>query len=159
MRLYVARHGPAEDISKSGKDFDRPLTPAGRDRVRHVAKALGRRGEEPRVIFTSPLVRALQTAEVIAAELGVSQVETTRDLAPAGDATSFFRVLVAQKTKRAMVVGHQPDLSILIETVTEDRFPYDMTKAMVVGLRVEEGKPARLRFVLDPKTLELHAHE
>jgi phosphohistidine phosphatase SixA len=104
-------------------------------------------------------VRALQTAEVIAAELGIAHVETTRDLAPAGDASTLLRSLVAQKRKRAMVVGHQPDLTILVETLTEDRFPYDMTKAMVVGLRAEEGEAAKLRFVLDPKTLEFHRHE
>ena len=158
MKLYVVRHGPAEDTASSGKDFDRALTPSGRDRVRDVAKALGRAGEEPRVILSSPLVRALQTAEVIAAELGVAQVETTRDLAPGGDAVALLRSLVVQKRKRAMVVGHQPDLTVLVESVTGDRFPYDMTKSMVVGLREADGKTV-LRFVLDPKTLEFHRHE
>jgi phosphohistidine phosphatase len=159
VKIYVVRHGPAEDTATSGKDFDRALTPSGRERVREVARALGKIGEEPKVILSSPLVRALQTAEVIAAELAIAQVETTRDLAPAGDAAALFRSLVMQKRKRAMIVGHQPDLTILVETVTEERFPYDMTKAMVVGLRAEEGERATLRFVLDPKTLELHKHE
>lgn len=159
VKIYVVRHGPAEDTATSGKDFDRVLTPSGRERVRDVAGVLGKSDEAPKVILASPLVRALQTAEVIAAELAITQVETTRDLAPAGDSASLFRSLVMQKRKRAMLVGHQPDLTILVETVTEERFPYDMTKGMVVGLRAEEGGRAKLRFVLDPKTLELHKHE
>lgn len=158
MKLYVVRHGPAEDTATSGKDFDRALTPSGRERVRDVAKALGRAGEAPKVILSSPLVRALQTAEVIAAELGIALVETTRDLAPGGDAVALLRSLVAQKRKRAMVVGHQPDLTILVEEMTGGRFPYDMTKSMVAGLRADEGS-TQLRFVLDPKTLEFHRHE
>lgn len=159
MKLYVVRHGPAEETATSGKDFDRALTASGRERVREVAKALGREGEAPKVILSSPLVRALQTAEVIAAELDIAHVETTRDLAPAGDGVVLLRSLVAQKRKRAMVVGHQPDLTILIETLTAERFPYDMSKAMVVGLRAEEGERVTLRFVLDPKTLEFHRYE
>jgi phosphohistidine phosphatase len=158
VKVYVVRHGPAEDTATSGKDFDRALTPSGRDRVRDVAKALGRAGEAPKVILSSPLVRALQTSEVIAAELGIAQVETTRDLAPGGDAVALLRSLIAQKRKRAMVVGHQPDLTILVESLTGDRFAYDMTKSMVVGLRADEGG-TKLRFVLDPKTLEFHRHE
>jgi len=159
VKLYVVRHGPAEETAKSGKDFDRALTTSGRERVRAVAKALGRAGEAPKVILSSPLVRSLQTAELIAAELGVEHVETTRDLAPAGDAEALLRSFVLQKRKRAMVVGHQPDLTILVETMTGERFPYDMTKAMVVGLRAEESGRVKLRFVLDPKTLEFHYHD
>jgi phosphohistidine phosphatase len=156
VKLYVVRHGPAEDTAASGKDFDRALTPSGRERVRDVAKALGRADEAPKMIFSSPLVRALQTAEVIAAELGIANVETTRDLAPGGDAEALLRSLVAQKRKRAMVVGHQPDLTIVIEALIETRFAFDMTKSMVVGLGVEQGSAAKIRFVLDPKTLEFH---
>lgn len=157
--MYVVRHGPAEDVAPSGKDFDRALTPSGRERVRDVARKLGAEGEEPRVILTSPLVRALQTAEVIAAELDVPQVETTRDLAPGGDGVRLFRALVAEKRKRVMLVGHQPDLSLLIEDVMGTSFRHDMLKGMVVGLRAEEGANATLRFVLDPKTLEMQRQE
>lgn len=60
------RHGPAEDHAASGRDFDRALTASGRERVRDVARALVEGGEAPLVILTSPLVRALQTAEIVA---------------------------------------------------------------------------------------------
>lgn len=126
--------------------------------MREVARKLKAEGEEPRVILSSPLVRALQTAEIIAAEMGV-QVETTRALAPGGDGAALFETLVTGQRKRAMLVGHQPDLTILIEDVTRASFPHDMLKAMVVGLRAEEGSAAKLRFVLNPKTLEVERHE
>lgn len=154
MRIYVVRHGPAEDNAPSGKDFDRALTAPGRERVRDVARALAKQDEVPRVILTSPLVRALQTAEVIAAELGVTSVETSRDMAPGGDALTLVRGLIARQRKRTMLVGHQPDLTLLIEALTEERFPHDMLKGMVVGLVAQDGAIST-RFVLDPKSLQL----
>jgi phosphohistidine phosphatase len=156
MKIYIMRHGPAEDVSATGRDADRALTPAGRDRVREVAHLLAREDEAPNVIFTSPLVRALQTAEIVAAvtklEARGGTVETTRDIAPGGDASSFVRHLVETKKKRAMLVGHEPDLSELVHKLTKRQI--EMLKAMVVGVSAEDSG-MRLRFVLNPKSLEL----
>jgi phosphohistidine phosphatase len=151
MKLYVMRHGPAEDFAPSGRDADRALTPSGRDRVREVAKLLIKSDEAPRVIISSPLVRALQTAEIVAAEVGVDRVETTRELAPGGDAYGFARALMSGDRKRPMIVGHEPDLSSLVATFIGG-FSQDMLKAMVVGLHARDGATT-LRFVLDPKAL------
>jgi len=154
MKIYVMRHGPAEDFAPSGSDADRALTAPGRDRVRAVAKLLAAEDEAPRVILSSPLVRALQTAEIVAAECGIDRVETTRDLAPGGDASAFVAALVRDRRKRAMIVGHEPDLSELVATLCGS-FSRDMLKAMVVGLHVRAGETTRLRFVLDPKDLRV----
>ncbi len=153
MKLYVMRHGPAEDFAASGLDGDRSLTPGGRDRVRLVAKLLKDSEEAPRVIISSPLVRALQTAEIVASETGVTHVETSRDLSPGGNAHAFVMALARDDKKRAMVVGHEPDLSTLISSLLPSGFGHDMLKAMVVGLSVR-GE-VRLRFVLDPKALHI----
>jgi phosphohistidine phosphatase len=154
MKIYVMRHGPAEDFAASGSDADRALTPAGRDRVRAVAKLLAAQEEAPRIIVSSPLVRALQTAEIVAAETAVDHVETTRDLAPGGDTSGYVASLVRDHRKRAMIVGHEPDLSALVVTLCGS-FAHDMLKAMVVGLHVRAGEATRMRFVLDPKELRI----
>ena len=60
------RHGPAEDVAASGRDFDRALTGAGRARVVRVAEVLKREGEIPSTVWTSPLARARATAEIVA---------------------------------------------------------------------------------------------
>ena len=151
------RHGPAEDRADSGVDADRALTAGGRERVRAAARLLADEGEKPLRIVTSHLVRAVQTAEIVAlvTKLGQGTVETRRELAPGGGALELVRHLVAQGAKRVMVVGHEPDLSELVTSLAGsfDR-PFD--KAMVVGVRVPspggDGK-VRLRFVLEPKTL------
>ena len=156
MKLYVMRHGPAEDTAASGRDGDRALTTSGRERVRSVAKRLVEVGEAPRVIISSPLVRALQTAEIVAAELGIDKVETGHELAPGGDAAVLARALLASDRKRPMVVGHEPDLSALVATLLAGSFHHEMLKAMVVGLQLKPGE-GKLRFILDPKTLRLEA--
>jgi phosphohistidine phosphatase len=154
MKLYVMRHGSAEDVSTSGRDRDRALTTSGRDRVRDVAKLLREKDEAPRVIVSSPLVRALQTAEIVAAELGVEHVDTAHELAPGGDCTVLAKSLLERK--RVMLVGHEPDLSTLIMTLLDGPFAREMLKSMVVGLHMRAAKTT-LRFVLDPKTLRIES--
>ncbi len=150
------RHGPAEDKSASGQDEDRALTPSGRDRVRSAAHALVDEDEAPLLIASSPLVRALQTAEIVAAATKLSakrgSVEIRRELAPGGDEVELVRSLLRDDKKRCLIVGHEPDLSGLIMDLVGEPVPVPMDKAMVVGLSVKPGG-ASLRFVLDPRAL------
>jgi phosphohistidine phosphatase len=160
MKLYVMRHGPAEENAASGADGDRALTASGRERVRLVAKALLDLEEAPLHVITSPLVRAVQTAEIVAlvTKLGDSDgtVEVRREVAPAGDGASLVAKLSEASTKRVMLVGHEPDLSALVASLSGE-FDRPFEKAMIVGLQVPSGGGAktRLRFVLEPKTLKL----
>jgi phosphohistidine phosphatase len=154
MKLYVMRHGPAEDTAESGRDFDRALTSSGRDRVRSVAKALVAEEEAPASILTSPLLRAVQTAEIVAHCIKHEpQVETRFELAPGGPQAHLVRQMHADGRKRVMVVGHEPDLSGLVGELLGARMSVPMQKAMVVGLRLDDQGRVKLRFVLDPKTL------
>jgi len=93
VKLYVLRHGPAEEQAASGFDGDRALSAPGRERVRAVAKVLTEEGEEPAEVVTSPLVRAVQTAEIVAVVTKLSDrggtVTVMRDLAPGGDAVAL----------------------------------------------------------------------
>ena len=152
------RHGPAEDQAASGRDEDRALTPSGRERVRSVAKTLLLLEEAPLWVVSSPLVRALQTAEIVAAATKLADrdgsVETRRDMAPGGDAAGLAKGLLAAEKKRCLVVGHEPDLSELIAALVGEPLMVPMDKAMVVGLTLKPGSAA-LRFVLDPRALAL----
>jgi phosphohistidine phosphatase len=164
MKLYLMRHGPAEESAASGLDADRALTSSGRERVRAVAKALAGNGEEPLHVATSPLVRAVQTAEIVAMvtklEDRAGTLEVRREAAPGGMCLPFVRSLAAAGTKRAMLVGHEPDLSVLVASLL-GTFDLPFEKAMVVALQLDahapdDADPTRLRFVLDPKALIFH---
>jgi phosphohistidine phosphatase len=184
VKLYVMRHGPAEDSSPTGRDGDRALTTDGRERTRAVARALLAEEEAPLTIISSPLVRAVQTAEIVAAVTDLEKrvhetkdaggapgaVEIRREMAPGGDAFGLVLDLVRSGRKRAMVVGHEPDLTMLVSRIVQRHPPQGMLKSMVVGVKIEplpkdgakeaNGGPqtgsrleAALRFILDPKTL------
>lgn len=162
MKLYIMRHGPAEDDAASGRDFDRALTASGRDRVMSVARALVEGDEAPLSIVSSPLVRALQTAEIVAAVTKLADrgglVETRREIAPGGDAVRLVDELRAAKRRRVMLVGHEPDLSGLVFRLVGAPLPLGMLKAMVVGVSVTDDG-VRGRFVLDPKSLAWQRQE
>jgi phosphohistidine phosphatase len=118
--------------------------------VRDVARALAEADEAPHVIISSPLVRALQTAEIVASIVKLDAVETAGDMAPGGDGAALVKRLVEGKRKRAMIVGHEPDLSELVHHLTNCQV--EMGKAMVVGIAAR-GDEMTLRFILHPKTL------
>jgi phosphohistidine phosphatase len=159
LKLYVMRHGPAQDAAESGADGDRALSASGRERVKNVAKTLLDAREAPQSIFTSPLVRAAQTAEIVAiiTNLGdrAGTVEVRREVAPGGSAVGLVRSLALERKRRVMLVGHEPDLSALVSTLLGETMG-SIEKAMVIGLHVpSKGGAGRLRFVLEPKTLRV----
>ena len=161
MKLYVMRHGPAEDHARSGRDFDRKLTPSGRARTEQVARELARREEQPKRIVSSPLARTLETAEVVISALRLDlPLEPREELAPGGDALALVRELAAEGARRVMLVGHEPDVSRLTSNLLPD-WSHGFDKAMVVALKVDrealsgdsKDDVTELRFVIEPKRL------
>lgn len=148
------RHGPAEDESASGRDFDRALTHAGRERTRRVARELARNDEGPRHIMTSPLVRAVETATIVREALDLDEpLIVRRELAPGGGATQLVREVVEGNTGRVMLVGHEPSISALAALLL-GQWDEGFDKSMVVGVRLDRASSkAELRFVLEPKQL------
>ncbi len=161
LKLYVMRHGPAEDHADSGMDSDRALTTSGRERVRNVAKFLLELDESPVLIITSPLVRAVQTAEIVAVATRLNDregsVQVRRELSPgSGGGGALVAGLATRAAKRVMLVGHEPDLAELVSTLVPKGVERSFEKAMVIGLHIDEhGDASRVRFVLDPRALKL----
>jgi len=116
MRFYVVRHGIAEVTSASGLDKDRRLTPEGREKMRSAARGLRRLGVDVDVMLTSPLPRARETAEVVAADLpSVPPPQLLSALAAGNGPVELLRQLrVRGDVAGLMVVGHEPTLSGLI---------------------------------------------
>lgn len=116
MRYYFVRHGIAVDWAAS--DSARSLTKRGRQRVHASAKVMKTLGIKPAFIYASPRLRARQTAEIIAAELGLEttladEVNFGFDLA---DVQALSQDLPADG--EVMFVGHNPDMSRLVYQLT-----------------------------------------
>ena len=115
MILYVVRHALAEDQT-SGGDEARRLTESGRDRTAKAAAGMRAIGMECELILSSPLARALETAEIVASVFGDGLAlrvlpELATGVAPA-DAVAALAAY--GKASNLMVVGHEPQLSALV---------------------------------------------
>ena len=145
--LYLMRHGSATERGTYRVDDDRPLTDAGRARTRAVALRLLALGCQSDQIFTSPLVRAQQTAEILL-DVGLAPtVELSAALAPGGELADWLPARAqwqAQSSGRLALVGHEPDLSHwaqqLVTGQVSDR--WRLKKAGVIGLHVPAAETA-----------------
>lgn len=117
MRLYVMRHAEALGTGENGvrSDAFRPLSPAGRQAAATIARQLRRLGVSPALVGASPLLRARQTAEIVAEELGAGgPPETLQTLAPGGSLLDLLDDLESRRLEAVLLVGHMPDLAELL---------------------------------------------
>ena len=157
--LYLIRHGLAEERGEQWPDdTKRPLTEEGMSRLRRQARGLARLGVAVDVVLTSPLVRARQTAEIIAAGLDLRpHVATIDSLAPDGSYAALAADLEkhARKTRIALV-GHEPDIGELAARLIGAKQPIEFKKGAVCRIDVEALPPAgpgALRWFLSPKAM------
>lgn len=123
MRVLVLRHGNAVDAFEALTDEQRWLTPTGRARVTRVAEYLAAEGWTPQAIFTSPLVRAVQTAEIFAARAAprIERVEVNVALAPERGTTAQALACLDELDADATValVSHEPKVRVLTAHLAE----------------------------------------
>jgi phosphohistidine phosphatase len=114
--LYLVRHAiAAERGSEWPDDTKRPLTERGINRFKEEVKGLRRLDVTVDEIFSSPLVRARQTADLLASGLdGKAPVKVLDALAPGHTSSSVMTQLArVAKRRRVAIVGHEPDLGEL----------------------------------------------
>jgi phosphohistidine phosphatase len=149
LDLIFLRHGLADWPAWKGDDDDRPLTVEGKKETHQVAAFLAKLGLKPRKIFTSPLPRALQTAE-IAAEHFPAPLITSDLLAKGFNVRKLSQLLEKAKIDSVMLVGHEPDFSRVIEKLTGG--DVKLKKSGVARLRLDPGKmKGQLHWLLPPQ--------
>ena len=154
MRVTLIRHGEAGDDAP--RDELRALTMRGRATVARVGRGLRRRGGDFTLIASSPLVRALQTAEIIAASVGYGgRVVVSETLVPEGRVSRTVAWLATLDGEDSIaLVAHEPILSSLAgELLGRERFPA-LRKGEALRLRLPggPGQPGELRWRIDPET-------
>lgn len=108
--IWLLRHGDAADGSP---DAERPLTGKGERQARNAGRALQRLGVELEACLSSPKVRALDTAKLCCAELGVEvSVEEALQGGP------FDPHEIVGTMESALLVGHDPDFSMAVHALT-----------------------------------------
>lgn len=161
MHLYIVRHAAAEPLGDEfPDDAARPLTDEGLDKTGLVARGLTVLGCHPSVIATSPLNRAIQTANALATVLAPGTTPLLLDeLKPGTSPLALFRWLRAAGDGDTLIVGHMPELAQLVSVALGSSTGLNVIfkKAAAACLRFE-GPPApghaALEWLLQPAALK-----
>lgn len=172
MNLLVVRHAIAEDkerFAETGRSDDqRPLTEEGREKMRRGAEGLKEVARRAHVLASSPLVRARETAEIIAPALRASRIEIVEALRPDRHYDDFLKWLrgraapngdeVEDDERTIAIVGHEPHLSGLVTwlmaATTDSRIELKKGAACLLAFeRAPAAGAATLRWALTPAHL------
>ena len=158
MRVFFLRHGLAGDRADwHGDDFDRPLTHDGMKRMEREAKTIAELDLELDVIVTSPLVRAKQTAEIVAKRLDLRDVLVDDPSVGHGFSVAALRMILDKHraAEAIMLVGHEPSMSQVIGDVLGGA-SVEMKKGALACLDIEPSTMrGELIWLLPPKMLTL----
>jgi phosphohistidine phosphatase len=149
VKIYLIRHGHAVDAELHLADGERYLSKKGRRTTREVGRALRKASVSVDAILTSPLVRAVQTAELVAEQLGFEGViEVLPSLMPIGPIETSAEA-IREQSRSVAVVGHEPSISALAGLLTgQGHFP-PLRKAQVVCVHGD-----RAVWTIDPDRLD-----
>ncbi len=160
MNLYLVRHAIAEESAASGRDADRRLTREGREKMKRGAEGLKALGLRFDLILTSPYPRASETAEIVAAALGGTEIRVLPELAAGADIATLLAALRPyRQVAELALVGHQPDLGLLgsqVMTGAPSLCPLAFKKGAVACLEIqtpERSLRGDLVWLLTPKQL------
>ena len=154
--IVLLRHGIAEERTGDKADEDRSLTPEGHARMKQISRGLERAFPKAQVIYSSTLLRAVQTA------LWVSKgyrsrvkVNTTDALVPGATAKEFIDFLNKIPERRVIVVGHEPNLSDnLAEMLAVDGSRrLELKKGGCYGVRLRPDGSVVFEWLLSPRIL------
>lgn len=162
MILYVIRHAWAEDADDAHWPGDRmrPLTKEGRKRFAKVVERLANRGFAPQLVVTSPLVRCVETAEIVTQGLPAAPKLVQRgDLAPNSDLPALLAWMKREAGQFEQVawVGHAPDVGqIVAALIGNGTAAVDFSKGAVAAIAFDD-RPApgagELRWLVTAKLL------
>jgi len=157
VRIYIVRHAIAEARGPVWPvDEDRPLTPRGLARMREIAARLADRGVQVERIWSSPALRARQTADVLAPLWTTGGVvEVVPELAPGYAPARAGAALAARPAPGAVaLVGHEPTLGLLTAWMIGAEAPLPFKKGGVARVDCSDGLAAghgQLAWLVTPK--------
>ena len=154
MEIILIRHGEAVEAAPGLGDPGRWLTAKGRRTTRKVAKWLDKRkSRRPAQIWTSSLVRAVQSAEIVACEVGLDgEVIMQAELLPGADPSALLRLVNNYDGPGPLaLVGHEPGLSLFARLLLGGEVPVPALKksgiyAIGYTATSSDDKPAEVAF-------------
>jgi phosphohistidine phosphatase len=163
-KVVLIRHSKTEALHSGISDFDRPLKPRGRKDAELIAMALMEKGYVPDLIISSPAVRALETAQIMATSCNQNEQNIRQEsfIYDGYTTDDFIRFLSETKKEHntIYVIGHNPDIALMAINLTEDNFfHFPTTAAAVIQFNCQSWKEVSPRegkteFYINPKMLK-----
>ena len=138
LRLTLVRHAKTEPARSGQEDWDRALETRGQRDAPEMARRLKQLGPKPERILSSPAVRAITTATIMARELGVSAQKVQQDerlyLASPKDTLAVIREL-GERARHLMVVGHNPGITEFADRISSERSVDNLPTCAIYSLQ------------------------
>ncbi len=152
--VILLRHGIAEPKG-SAPEETRPLTEDGHKRMKENARGLASLFPKAEAILTSPLTRAVQTAEWVVRAYASLPLVTSDLLRPEADPGALRQLLDATSVGRFILVGHEPNLTEGMLTLTKMHADseIELKKGGCYAIRITETGDAHLEWMLAPKVM------
>jgi phosphohistidine phosphatase len=154
--IVLLRHGIAEDRTEEMTDEERALTPEGHAQMKYVGRGLEKALPKVQAIYSSPLVRATQTA------LWVSKAYRSRvtlnavdALAPYKSEREIFELLASFPERRVILIGHEPTLTAVFREILrlDESHVLRLEPGGCYCLRIAPDGTAAVEWVLPPRIL------
>jgi phosphohistidine phosphatase len=147
LRLTLVRHAKTEPGRTGQEDWDRALEPRGQRDAPEMGQRLKGRGLKADRILSSPAVRAISTATILARELGIPAAKVSQDerlyLAQPKDLLKVVRELGGD-APHLMIVGHNPGISEFADRLSAERSLDTMPTCAVYTLEFELARWSEL---------------
>ena len=157
IQVILLRHGIAEDVSEDRTDFGRRLTKEG---IRKLRKRLPNLKPlitypEETMIWTSPLVRAKETAEILSEAIGEERIIAYEFIGHGGFKELIWEIGEVRTDCTIFIVGHEPYLGNWSWALAGHHLPFK--KGAAASFRVSRGgehKETSLLWFLQPKDMD-----
>jgi phosphohistidine phosphatase len=163
MQVYLLRHGVAEKDRPGLSDADRALTQDGRRKLRQVLRAASEAQVKPTLLLSSPLKRAIETAEIAQEVLEYkSEILRTKALLPGSRPEQVWEEIRVHRDEASlMLVGHNPlfaELSGYLLGSSEMQVDFKKGALLRIDFDAFRAQPKGiLRWYLTAKVAAAHA--
>ena len=153
MTLLLIRHATAAAHRLAGGDFVRNLVEKGHEQSQRVGKFLKKHELTPDIVLSSPVLRAKETAKILAEEGCPKPVIEPWLACGMGPEVALQELKAYQKFNRVAMIGHEPDFSALVEHILgAETYSIRVKKASIISL--ELGRYPILNFSIPCKLLK-----
>jgi phosphohistidine phosphatase len=153
--IVMLRHGIAEEHGTRANDDERELTETGHGRMEEIGRGLAELFPKAEIIYSSPLIRCVQTAEWVRKAYGADMVVRKTDaLRPDASPAEFRSLIAASDARNLICVSHEPTLSSAMADLTGmTDGTIELKKGGCYGVRFFGGGRATLEWLLPPRVM------